>query len=301
MKYENKATLAVVNFNGEWGNKPARLEKMMAQVKLAARQGADIIVFPELALSGYECDEEGTRLMKPCKMHEEAAEIVPGPSTNEMAKLAKELGVYVIFGMPELDKADPKVRYIAAAIVAPEGVLGTYRKLHLAPPPSFREDSCFTPGNEIPVWETKFGLVGVVICYDFFFFPELSRILALKGARLVINVSASPSFEPGKCELFTRQTGAMASENFIYTASANLVGIDRVTHFHGNSTIAGPTNSRFGSILALAGETEEVIMVSLNFDLVDYWNKVALNWKAARQTRLITEEFLKLANVETTK
>ena len=306
MKYESKATLALVNFNGEWGNKAARLEKMMGQVRVAARQGADIIVFPELCLSGYQCDEEGSRELKPCKMHEEAAETVPGPSSEEMAKLAKELGVYIIYGLPERDKTDPKIRYIAAAVVAPEGILGTYRKLHLAPNPKIPtlypllETICFKPGTEIPVWETKFGPIGILICFDSTFFPELARIMAFKGARLIINVSASPS-SPGKLEFFTRQTGARASENFIYYGVTNLAGKDRALSFHGNSTIAGPTGSKFTTILAQAGEAEEIISASLNFDLVDFWNNEMIDWKAAHQTQLIGEEFLKIAKAKAAK
>jgi predicted amidohydrolase len=162
MKYENKVTLACVNFSGEWGNKAARLEKMKTQVKLAARQEVDMIVFPELALSGYQCDEEGTRLMKPCAMHGDTAETIPGPATEEMAELAKEHDIYIIFGMPERDKISPKIHYNSAAIVAPEGILGAYRKIHLATPAKLtetysdglRESVCFAPGTELPIWET---------------------------------------------------------------------------------------------------------------------------------------------------
>lgn len=294
MKYENKVTVACVNFGGNWGNKAARLEKMKGQVRVAARQGANIIVFPETALTGYECDEEGTRLKKPCKLHAEGAELVPGPSTEEMASLAKELDVYIVFGMVERDKANPQQPpYNATALVAPEGVRGTYRKLHLAPPPRYRESICFTAGNSLPVWETRFGIIGILICYDFNFVPELARIMALKGARLIINTMGSPTM-PGKRDFLVQQTGCRATENLLFTASANLVGPERTWSFHGNSTIAGPSNQRFANILAEAGDTEEIISATLNFDLIDYWVEI-LPWKAQRQAKLIAEEFIKIA------
>lgn len=293
MKYDNKATVACVNFAGDWGNKAARLEKMRATVQQAARQGADIIVFPEMALSGYECDEEGTRLIKPCRMHHEAAETVPGPSTEEMAKLAKELGVYVIFGMPERDKKDPQIVYNVAAVIAPDGILGTQGKLHLAGPPNYREASCWAPGPEMRLWQTRFGTVGVLVCYDFWFYPELPRIMALRGARLIVNCSASAT-SPGKTDFLIQQAACRAAENFVYTATSNLSGLDRTKDFCGTSNIAGFTNSRLTSVLARAGETEEVISATLNFDIADYWGIDILNWKADRRAKLITEEFNKL-------
>ena len=294
MKYENKVTVACVNFGGNWGNKAARLEKMKGQVRVAAKQGANIIVFPETALTGYECDEEGTRLKKACKFHAEGAEPVPGPSTEEMANLAKELDVYIIFGLVEQHDTNPELPpYNATALIAPEGVRGTYRKLHLAPPPRYRESICFTPGNSLPVWETRYGIIGILICYDFNFVPELARILALKGARLIINTMGSPTM-PGKREFITQQTGARSTENLVYTATANMVGPERTISFHGNSTIAGPTPVRFANILAQAGDTEEIISATLNLDLIDYWVDI-LPWKAQRQGKLIAEELTKIA------
>ena len=134
-KYEKFVTLGAVNWHGEWGNKAANLEKMKAKMREAALLGVNMLCFPELALTGYECGEEARRDQKPCALHTEAAETIPGPSTEEIAKLAGELGMYVVFGMPEKDAKDSKAKYIAAAVVGPEGVLGSYRKLHLATPP----------------------------------------------------------------------------------------------------------------------------------------------------------------------
>jgi len=80
-------------------------------------------VFPELALSGYECSEEAHKEHKPCSMHTETAETIPGPSTLEVDRVAKDLGVYVLFGMPERDKNDPKLHYNSVAVIGPEVTL----------------------------------------------------------------------------------------------------------------------------------------------------------------------------------
>ena len=84
-RYENIVSIGCVNFNPIWGDKRRTLEKMKSITVEAARQGNNLIVFPELALSGYGCDEAGAGKQKPCAMHEAAAEPVPGPSTRAMA------------------------------------------------------------------------------------------------------------------------------------------------------------------------------------------------------------------------
>ncbi|MDO8690397.1 MAG: carbon-nitrogen hydrolase family protein, partial [Dehalococcoidia bacterium] len=139
-------TVGAVNWKGVWGDKSANLEKMKAKIREAARLGIDMLCFPELALTGYECSDEASSRQGPCALHAEGAETIPGPSTKEIAGLARELGIYVILGMPERDASDPRTLYISAAVVGPEGILGSYRKLHLATPPTWTEYYCFKPG-----------------------------------------------------------------------------------------------------------------------------------------------------------
>jgi predicted amidohydrolase len=256
-KYEKVVSIGCVNFTTVWGNKQANLDKMKKYISDAAEQGNNFVVFPELALSGYECDEG-------C-MHRTNAETVPGPSTEEIAALAKKHNVYVVFGLPEKDKKDPNIHYISSAVVGPEGILGTYRKLHLMEAP-FTETKCFKPGNDLPIFETKYGPVGIQICYDFWSFPEITRILALKGARIIINTTASPS-GPGKPYFMVQQTGARATENIVYAASANLTGKDRTKTFYGHSTIAG-RGSKLAQIYAEGGEEEGIISATLSFELL---------------------------------
>ena len=257
--YASSVTLGCVNFQTVWGDKAANLEKIKAGIKEAARRDIDIIAFPELALTGYECDGE------PC-IHHQWAESIPGPSTDEISALARELGIYVVFGMPEQDPEDSECRYIACPLIGPDGLIGTYRKLHLGPPPIFNETLCFTGGSSVPVFDTAFGPIGIQICADFWMYPEVARIQMLKGARIIINCSGSPDLSPGRREYLTQQTGARATENLVYAATANLVGKERNISFYGCSTIAGPNHPRFNYIYAQAGSDEEIVSSALSFE-----------------------------------
>lgn len=292
MEYRRFISIACVNFQTKWGDKKANLEKMKLFAAEASRVGNNLVVFPELALSGYECDESIHTSHQPCNMHRELAEPVPGPSTLEMAKIAREFEIYIVFGMTEQDKDNPASTYISSAVVSPKGILGTYRKLHLAPSPNFTEDVCFKRGHEIPVWETEFGPIGVLICYDFWYFPELARIAALKGARVIVNTTASGA-GPGKPYFIVQQTGSRATENIVYTATANLVGKDRTKSFAGHSVIAGPLDNRPAHVFVEAGEAEEIISATLDFEKLRIRNEI-MPWQKSRQSKLISEEFKKL-------
>jgi predicted amidohydrolase len=291
-KYEKTVAVACVNWHGTWGDKVANLEKIMAKISEAAQLGANIVVFPELALSGYECGEEVRKEQKPCSMHVEAAETIPGPATERVGKLTRELGVYVIFGMPEKDSRNPDTRYISAPVIGPDGLIGRYRKLHLAPTPIFTEDICFKPGNELPVFETNYGPIGVQICADFWNMPELSRILYLKGARIIFNLAGSAA-GPGKSEFMTHQTAGRAIDSFVYTASCNHVGKERALSYYGHSTIAGPAFPRLSKIFAQGGEGEEIVMATLNFEWLHYMQSM-IDVKKIGNWALIVKEYKQL-------
>ena len=288
MTYQDTVSVACINFHTAWGDKAANLAKMKTFTVDAAKQGNDIIVFPELALSGYECSAGMHGEKKSCRMHHDSAETIPGPATEEMAALAKELDIYIIFGMPEQDKDNADRRYIASVVIAPEGTLGSYRKLHLAPWPRFTESLCFCAGDEVPVWKTRYGTLGVLICYDFYFFPELARIMALKDATLLINTTASAA-GPGKPYYIVQQTGCRATENLVYAVSANLVGKERTKTFYGHSVIAGPHHPRPAFVFAEGGESEEIVSATLSFPRLQAYAEL-LDWKKVRRSQLINKE-----------
>ena len=294
MTYQDTISVACVNFHTEWGDKAANLEKMKTVTIEAARRGNNMIIFPELALSGYECGEDAGEGGSSCTMHRELAETIPGPSTEEMKELARELDVYIIFGMPEQDENNSDIRYISSVVIGPEGILGSYSKLHLAPLPRFKETICFSPGDKVPVFETRYGIIGVLICYDFYFFPELARIMTLKGANLLINTSASVA-GPGKPYFIVQQTGSRATENLVYAASANLVGEERTKSYYGHSAIAGPVFPKPAVVFAEGGETEEIVSATLNFSRLNAYVE-SLDWKKSRRSLLINDELTKFTH-----
>ncbi len=174
--------------------------------------------------------------------------------------------MYVVFGMPERDADDPSVLYNAAAVIGPEGILGTYRKLHLGTLPLVTEGITYRPGSSLPLFATRFGPIGVMIDYDFSFNPELSRLLMLKGARVLVNPSATTE-GPGKRDYFVGTAAARAQENLVYTASANLIGAVERTEYSaghlsnprgddylGHSVIAGPAFPRYSQVFVEAGD-----------------------------------------------
>lgn len=292
MIYQDTVSIACVNFHTVWGDKKANLDKIKSFTLEAAGQGNNIIAFPELAMSGYECSDDMNGEKKSCRMHRDLAETIPGPSTEQMAELAKALDVYIIFGMPEQDKLHPDVRYISSVVIAPEGIMGAYRKLHLPPWPRFNESLCFSPGDQVPVWETRYGVIGVLICYDFYFFPELARIMALKEATLLINTTASAT-GPGKPYYIVQQTGSRATENVVYAASANLVGKERSKSYYGHSVIAGPHSPRPAFVYSEGGDAEEIVSATLSFPRLRAYAE-RLDWKKSRRSRLICSELSNL-------
>jgi predicted amidohydrolase len=305
-------TIGCANFAPVPGDKAATLDKILATVREAAAQGVELLVFPEEALVGAEACNDCLAAGGPCDTHLALAETVPGPATDAVARLAAEHDMYVVFGLAERDRDDPRTLYNAAAFVGPDGVQGTYRKIHLGSPPWVTEGVTFAPGRELPVWQTRFGPVGVLICYDFWFNPELSRLLALKGARVILNCSASFA-GPGKRDYFVHTTEVRAVENLVYTASANLVGgqgeadnyaatgLDTARHalFSGCSAIAGPAFPRFNHVYAEAGATEELISATVSLTKLDRWRSVFpwRDWRRGHQhhvSELVAKEFAEL-------
>ena len=256
------------------------------------------------------CGEAGG----PCAKHLRIAETVPGPSTEAMAALAAEHDLYVVFGMPERDMDDPTVLYNAAAVVGPEGILGTYRKVHLGTLPWVTEGITYTPGTSLPVFQTRFGLVGVQICYDFWFNPELTRLLALKGCRLILNPVGSFS-APGRADSMRTTALSRAQENLVYVAVSNVIGgpgamtdysgdqltaSTRPSHYAGHSMIAGPAFPRFGQMYTEAGEMEEIVCATLSLERLDRFESVFdyRDWRAGRlasASKLVADEFALLA------
>jgi predicted amidohydrolase len=144
----------------------------------------------------------------------------------------------------------------------------------------------------VPIFETRYGPIGIQICADFWVYPELSRILMLKGARMIINSTGSAD-APDRPFYMTSMTCARATENMVYTASANFVGKDRTKSYYGYSTIAGPAYPRFSKVYAQGKDKEEIVSATLNFETLHRFRE-AVSLDKLRRDDVIMRELTEL-------
>jgi predicted amidohydrolase len=289
-------TVACVNFEAVPREKAATLEKMTGFIADAAAQGADLVIFPELALNTWGKCAECAQLHQPCEWHRGQAELADGPACQAMVDVAVAHGVHVIYGFEEARDADASAIFNSANLVAPSGLVGTYRKLHLGIP---LETDRFTPGNAVPVFDTTLGPIGISICYDFYQGPELSRILALKGARLLVNPTGRGSM-PRAREHLEQVTLVRAHENLVAAASANRVGESHGSEWAGGSVICAPQFPGFPVALARADRDEGVITAVVDFAAIAQWYDILpwREWRAGPQrpvSQLIADELAGLS------
>jgi predicted amidohydrolase len=197
------------------------------------------LILPELSLTGYVVRDHIYEL----------AEEIPGPSTRVVEKIAKETGLHIIFGMPELSKKARATLHNTAVLVGPKGFIGKYRKMYLPTHSVFEEKRYFRPGYQTAVFDTDVGKIGLIICYDIYF-PEVTRLTRLEGAQLVVCISASPTVRRTFFEILTE---ARAVENAAFLAFVNLVGVEDGLEFWGGSRLVGPN----GRVLIQARYHEE--------------------------------------------
>ena len=234
-----RVNVALAQISSKVGDKKHNINMMKKNIKQAKKKGANLVIFPELSLTGYLNRDIAYEL----------AETIPGPSIHSLEQTAKKENIYIVFGMLEQSEKAHAVLYNTAVLLGPDGLIGKYRKMHLPTHSVFEEKRYFRLGYEAPVFETEIGKMGLTICYDIFF-PEISRLLRLKGSQLIICISASPTVRSGFFEVFTV---ARALENTVFLAYVNLVGVEDGLQFWGGSRIIAPD----GSILAKAKYDEE--------------------------------------------
>lgn len=227
MKEEFKTALA--QFPCVVGNKAYNVAMMAKHARKAKQHKADLIVFPEMSLTGYTIRDLAYDL----------AEEIPGPSTRKIEKIAKQQDLYIVHGMPERSDKGKAILYNTAVLIGPRGYIGKYRKTHLPTHSVFEEKRYFRPGYETPVFNTNLGKLGIIICYDIFF-PEITRALRLQGAQLIICISASPTVRK---KFFETLTLARAMENTCFLAYVNLVGIENGLQFWGGSRLVSPSGT----------------------------------------------------------
>jgi predicted amidohydrolase len=235
----NKVNVTLAQISCKVGDKKCNLEKMAKYVRKAKKTNADIVVFPELSLTGYIVRDLAYELAEPIK----------GPSIRFMEEVAKKERVYIVFGMIEKSEKADAVLYNSAVLIGPEGFVGRYQKMHLPTHSIFEEKRYFRSGYQAPVFDTDIGKLGLMICYDIFF-PEIARMLRLNGSQLMVCISASPAV---RRKFFEVLTVARAMENTAYLAYVNLAGIEDGLQFWGGSRLITPS----GNIVSQAKYDEE--------------------------------------------
>ncbi|MEM3616740.1 MAG: carbon-nitrogen hydrolase family protein [Candidatus Bathyarchaeia archaeon] len=240
---KGKFLTALAQISCQRGDKQANMQRIEEYVAKAKKHGAELVIFPELSLTGYTIRDELFGL----------AEKIPGPSTNALEKIARKHETYMVFGMPELSGKTQATIYNTAVLVGPEGYIGKYRKMHLPTHSVFEEKRYFRQGYQAGTFDTSIGKIGLIICYDIFF-PEVCRLTRLEGAQLIVCISASPAVRKA---FFETLTVARAIENAVFLAYVNLVGIEDGLQFWGGSRLIAPS----GKIIAKAKYDEEDLVV----------------------------------------
>ncbi len=240
---KDKIKLALAQISSKRENKEANLQKIEDLTVKAKEQEADVVIFPELSLTGYVVRDQVYEL----------AETVPGPAVERVEALAKKTGMHIVFGMPELSEKTQATVFNTAVFVGPQGFIGKYRKMYLPTHSVFEEKRYFRPGYEAAAFQTEIGNIGLCICYDVFF-PEVFRLTRLKGAQLIVCISASPAV---RRSYFETLTCARAIENTAYLAYVNLAGVQDGLQFWGGSSLVSPT----GDVLAKAKYDEEDFVI----------------------------------------
>ncbi len=246
----------------------ANVEKARRNVISAARTGANIICLPELYATRYFPQHPGSDV----SMY---AETIPGRSTGIFSALAKEHNIVII--VPVFERT-PKGRFCNAAVVIDTdgNISEPYRKVHIPQDPGFFEKGYFYPGDTYRVYDTRFGRIAVLICFDQWF-PEAARSVALDGAEIIFYPTAighPGPHEPGEgnwqdaWELIQR---SHAIANSVHVAAVNRVGREGTIRFFGGSFVT----DAFGKILARGGDGEETLVVpvdlSMNADVQSSW------------------------------
>ena len=272
------------------------LDRAVARVREAARGGAQIVCLQEMFNSHYFCQSQNSERF-------DIAEPIPGPATDRMQALARELEIVIV--VPIFERQAAGVYRNSAAVIDADGsLLGVYHKMHIPDDPLYYEKYYFTPGDsnrtyeneEHPgasgfrVWKTRYANVGVLICWDQWY-PEAARITALLGADVIFYPTAigwhpAEKQEFGAAQLDAWRTAqrAHAIANGVYVASPNRVGFETEPgtngiEFFGHSFISDP----FGRVIAEAGVEPAVLVAKCDPAVIEDTRR---NWPFLRDRRI---------------
>ena len=246
---------------------PANIQKLQDNIRKAAAMGAELVVLQELHNGLYFCQTENTEIFN-------QAEPIPGPSTETFGKLAKELGIVLVLSL--FERRAPGLYHNTAVVLEKDGsIAGKYRKMHIPDDPAYYEKFYFTPGDlGFEPIDTSVGRLGVLVCWDQWY-PEAARLMAMRGAEMLIYPTAigwecTDTEEEKKRQLYAWITGQRghAVANGLPVITVNRTGHEpdpsgqtNGIQFWGNSFVAGPQ----GELLAeFTNEQEEVRVVEVD-------------------------------------
>ena len=246
---------------------PANIQKLQDNIRKAAAMGAELVVLQELHNGLYFCQTENTEIFN-------QAEPIPGPSTETFGKLAKELGIVLVLSL--FERRAPGLYHNTAVVLEKDGsIAGKYRKMHIPDDPAYYEKFYFTPGDlGFEPIDTSVGRLGVLVCWDQWY-PEAARLMAMRGAEMLIYPTAIGWESTDTEEEKKRQLNAWITVQRGHSVANGLpvITVNRTGHepdpsgqtngiqFWGNSFVAGPQ----GELLAeFTNEQEEVRVVEVD-------------------------------------
>jgi Predicted amidohydrolase len=235
--------IAAVQMTPVVGDIDANVNIIIESVRATVKQGAQFIVFPEMALQGYTCTDADSLAIE-----------INDPAIEILSRIAFELHVTLLVGFAErsIDATKP---YISQLVALPDGDVQVYRKIHLG----CMEKEYFSPGREFPVFSSHGARFAVGICWDWHF-PELAAIYSLKGAEILFAPHASPGISGDRQEIWQRYMQARAYDNSVYIAACNICGTDSLgREYSGGAVIWGPK----GEILNESSEKTGSIIYGL--------------------------------------
>ena len=278
-------------------DRAANIEKLKVNIRKAAREGAELVVLQELHNGLYFCQTEDTSMF-------DLAETIPGPSTETFGALAKELGIVLVLSL--FEKRAPGLYHNTAVVLEKDGTIaGKYRKMHIPDDPAYYEKFYFTPGDlGFEPIDTSVGRLGVLVCWDQWY-PEAARLMAMRGAEMLIYPTAIGWESSDTQEEKDRQLGAWVTIQRGHAVANGLpvISVNRTGHepdpsgqtggirFRGNSLAAGPQ----GVLLTVFPNDEEEVRV-IEIDKTRSEN-VRRWWPFFRDRRIdafggLTERFL---------
>ena len=278
-------------------DRAANIEKLKVNIRKAAREGAELVVLQELHNGLYFCQTEDTSMF-------DLAETIPGPSTETFGALAKELGIVLVLSL--FEKRAPGLYHNTAVVLEKDGTIaGKYRKMHIPDDPAYYEKFYFTPGDlGFEPIDTSVGRLGVLVCWDQWY-PEAARLMAMRGAEMLIYPTAIGWESSDTQEEKDRQLGAWVTIQRGHAVANGLpvISVNRTGHepdpsgqtcgirFWGNSFAAGPQ----GELLTVFPNDEEEVRV-IEIDKTRSEN-VRRWWPFFRDRRIdafggLTERFL---------